>query len=469
MRYERLSDQDTEILRLESSRISGHMVKVLVLDAGPTGEPPTLGDLRAHIEGRLEGAPRLRQRLLETPLGIANPIWVDDDSFRIADHVNEIEAGEEVDEPRMRELIAAAIPRRLERRRPLWAVDYVRGLEGGGAAIIWRIHHCVADGVTALRLAERIFWDGSSGEDGGDRRPGVRGAPIAAPPDRLELLRLGVDDRLRAARRTGGRFLRAAASTAPAARSLRVVTGLPRALARELAPSGDETPLDRHPSPRRRVSLAAAEIADMKGVGRSFGEHITVNDVLLATVAGGLRRWLESRDRLVSDVRVKVPVSLHRDDPQPGLIGNYDSAFFVDLPVAEADPIERLQAINRETAERKRLDDPQRLETFMRGLAHVSKALEHLTEDWEQNPHVFSLSISNIPGPREPVAVIGMPVRGFYSLPEIGDRHALRVSALSVAGTLFYGLNADAEAVPDLDVITAGIEAELSVLKERAS
>jgi diacylglycerol O-acyltransferase len=175
---------------------------------------------------------------------------------------------------------------------------------------------------------------------------------------------------------------------------------------------------------------------------------VTLNDVVLAVVAGGVRVWLRHRHGALQGIRAKVPVSLHGAG-EGANVANRDSYFFVDLPVAEEDPVERVRAINRETRERKLNHDA---ETLYRLGSHP------FLVRWAMNPHVFTFNISNVPGPRSDVYILGSRVREMYSLAEIAPRHGLRLAVISAAGSLFFGLCADHDAVPDLDILAQGIE-----------
>jgi diacylglycerol O-acyltransferase len=155
MRLERLSPEDAAILALESGVVAGHTLKVMILDPPEKGALRDLDDLRAHVAARLDRAPRLRQRLAPTPLRLAPPAWVDDSGFDIARHVRAAATGE-VDEHGLAALAAAAMRRRLDRAHPLWLLEAVR-LTGGRMALIWTLHHCMADGQTSMRLAEEVL------------------------------------------------------------------------------------------------------------------------------------------------------------------------------------------------------------------------------------------------------------------------------------------------------------------------
>ena len=182
---------------------------------------------------------------------------------------------------------------------------------------------------------------------------------------------------------------------------------------------------------------------------------------MLTAVAGGLRAWIRDHHGHTGRLRVKVPVSLHHagDDE-----GNRDSFFTVELPLDEPDPVARLSAIHAATAARKTDHDAEAIDQLMHDLARASPRLEHLVQRLEASPRAFALNVSNVPGPRTAVAVLGVPVEAVYSIAEIGERHALRVAVVSVAGRLCFGFCADPAIVGGLDVLAAGVEAEATRL-----
>ena len=230
------------------------------------------------------------------------------------------------------------------------------------------------------------------------------------------------------------------------------------ALRRELARSAASTPLDRPVGPARRVAFASAPLDDLKRIGKAHGDGVTVNDVVLTVVAGGVRGWLDQRHAPEVGIRVKVPVCLHKNDAQDDAPANRDSYFFVDLPVAEPDPVRRLLAINRETSDRKRHHDAETL-------YHLG--LHRAVARWAMSPHVFTFNVSNVPGPREPMSVRGSPLRELYSLAEVAQHHVLRVAVISAAGTVFFSLCADRDAVEDLDTLAQGLDRSVKELLAR--
>ena len=171
----------------------------------------------------------------------------------------------------------------------------------------------------------------------------------------------------------------------------------------------------------------SASLEDFKHIRAAAGHGTTVNDVVLAAMAGALRTWLGHRGVEAPRLRVKVPVSMHGGDEEPSAVGNRDSFFFADLPVAEPDPGRRLAAVQRETALRKQEGDADVLYLFFSDLARVSRVVERRVERLAASPHSFSLCVSNVPGPRGPRYVLGGEVRAVHSLAEVAQRHGLRV------------------------------------------
>jgi diacylglycerol O-acyltransferase / wax synthase len=201
-------------------------------------------------------------------------------------------------------------------------------------------------------------------------------------------------------------------------------------------------------------------------VGGTVRPHATVNDLLLAAVSGALRGWLLARDRSPSVMKAQVPVSMHLaggDDRD----GNQDSFLLVRLPITEPDPVARLTAIARATRRRKNRHDARAIYALRDSLSSAPAVVQRRLQHLLQGPHEYSLSISNVPGPREQISVLGRHVAAFYSFAEVAPHHGLRIAAVSLEGGLYLGLLADPRLVPDLDELTAGIATELRVLQDR--
>ena len=457
---ERLSPDDTRILRLESDVIAGHTLKVVIVDAPDHGDPPTLDLVRGRVQARLGGHRRARQRLASTPFGIATPAWVDDTSFDIRRHVRL--ASEPVSD--RAELIGFAgkvMAERLDHSRPLWCIDFVGPLDDGRAALVIRIHHCMADGVTALRMLSQLLWD-----DGHGRDPGPPSTWQVDPePGTARLLATGVGSRVRDLGGAVSDGARAAVSPRRWSETGRGLAALPGTLRRELWPLGAETAFDRHIGGDRGLAFTSCGLDELKRIEHAAGEGVTVNDVVLAIVAGAIRRWLSTHEEPIEAMRVQIPVSMHHRDEDDDSLGNRDSFLFCDLPISEPDPRARLAAINVQTKSRKQHHDPDELYSFFHSLSHI-RPLYSVASGLASGPREFALSVSNVPGPRQPVSLLGTRVAELYSVAEPADRHALRASAISLAGRMGLGFCTDPGAVPGVADLAGGLDESLAELLE---
>ncbi|MBX7432621.1 WS/DGAT domain-containing protein [Mycobacterium sp. Y57] len=422
MDSEPLSDDDAHILGLESAAITGHTLKLMVLDPGP---PLDLDRLRAGVADRLAGQPRATEYVA---LDADGPSWVPDEAFDIAAHVRRRTAPEAVTRDEMWRIVGELMAEHLDHRRPLWTLDVIGPLPDGREAIAARIHHAMADGIAGVRFLEAVLFDPHTDA----QPPAAAGMRTTATPSRLT-----------EARR------------------------LPEAVLRELGRPVPRSPFDRPVGAARELAFAALPLAGLKDIGATRPAHATVNDVLLAVVAGGLRSWLVASGSDVHRLRAQVPVSLHHRDEVAGDLGNRDSFINVDLPLAEPDPLARLDAIRAETATRKRLDDAEELYDLFHALGrlpHVGTAAQRLAGSARE----FAVAISNVPGPAAAVAVAGRRVAQLFSSSEPAAHHALRISAISCAGDIGIGLCTDPNALADLGGLAEAIEASYAELSAAA-
>ena len=262
MTRELLSADDARVLALESGTVRGHTCKVLVIAGDRTAQ-----QVRAHLEGRLGAVPRLMQRLDPGP---GRPAWDDDPGFSLERHVTSRGTLNDVG---LRRHVGAVMATPLDRERPLWAIDVVALLPRGRTALVWRIHHALADGMTAMRMARELLLEATTDEAPG-RGPGARE---------------------RSSRRS----------------AVRRAASMPTTLRRELARHATPSPLARAAGPRRAVAFVDAPLEALRRIGHTAPERATINDVALSAVGGGLRRWLEALDAPSAALRLKVPVSLH--------------------------------------------------------------------------------------------------------------------------------------------------------------
>ena len=455
---ERLSADDARILRLESAAIAGHTLKLALVEPGRDGQSLTVDRLRSRVDARLRNLPRARQRLAPTPLRLAPPAWVDDAGFDVRNHVRA--AAGVGDRSQLMRLVGSRMAERLDHAHPLWCIDVAGPLEDGSTALVIRIHHCLADGVTCLRVLSQLLWDTDA--PGQTPAPGVW-QPDAAP-GQLRLLASGVGSRLRD---VGGALAGGARAAASPRRWREVgseLSALPATLRRELWPLGADTAFDRRIGGDREVAFTTCELADLKRIEHAAGNGVTINDVVLAAVAGAIRRWSGAHHEPTGAMRVQIPVSMHHRGERPDELGNRDSFLFCDLPVSEPDPRKRLAAINAETLSRKRHHDADELYSFFHSLSHI-RPLYRVAAGLASGPREFALSVSNVPGPGEPVHLLGGRVAELYSIAEPADRHALRASAVSLAGRMGFGFCTDPRAVPGVAELAAGLDDSLEELR----
>ena len=229
--------------------------------------------------------------------------------------------------------------------------------------------------------------------------------------------------------------------------------------------SRGRSPFDGEPGARRAVSFSTVSLARLHDSAKTLAGS-TLNDAVLAVVAGALRRWMELHDETPTDtLRVKVPVSLHHGDDG---LANRDSYFSVPLPLGEPDPLKRLGEITEATSERKSDHDAEELDQILHRVSGTSKRLGRLLSRVEASPRRFAFSVSNVKGPGQPVAIGGAPVETIHSVVEIGHHHALRIAVLSVDDRLCFGFCADPELVSDLEEMAAGAEEEAALLESLA-
>ena len=410
-----LQPEDLAILDLECPTIVGHTCKLVRLAPGPVD----VAALRQRVASRIDEVPILTRRLGGSATA---RMWVVDESFDIARHIGPADVPAPLDDDSLAALVADLFARHLPRDRPLWRMD-VAPLADGGVVVIWRLHHALADGTTALRWAKALLWDEVTAR--------------AAPPTPTRSARMAADVVHDEARRRWQ---------------------LAGFLTREFS-EGGPSPFDGHVGTRREVGFATVSISKLHTAAHRIG-RATVNDALLSIVAGAIRRWVEAQHGRLDDIRVRVPVSLHHEADGAG---NRDSFFSLNLPLHEADPVARLREIHAATQRRKHFGDAEREDLLLSELAHVPSLSRFVTR-LQASPRQFALCVSNVPGPRAPVSVLGVPVQSLAGLAEIGRRHALRVAAVSLGDEMSLGFCADPAIVVDVRLMAAAAATEATEL-----
>lgn len=451
----RLTSLDASFLEVETP--SAHMhVGWVALFRPPADRPaPDFAALRAHVAARLRRAPRFRQRLARVPRWVNNPIWVDDEDFDIDDHVVHSPAAELA--PVVDEVLS--VP--LRQDRPLWELWIADRLADGRLGIVGKAHHSMVDGIAAVELASLLLdpTPDPPPEPEDDWRP-------QPAPEGLELLASAVRDRML----EGARLASAAARLAGAPRRLGTLLGDARqaagALGGSMAPAPADGGLNEPISPQRRLATIGRGLDELRAVRARFG--CTVNDVVLAAVAGGLRRFLMRRGIAPPRLKAMVPVNV-RGQAERAALGNRISFMFVPLPCDEPDPLRRLLNVHLATSDCKRRGDAEGGDVVLRAFDYAPRTLQAAVSRLVASPRTFNLVVSNIPGPADPMYMCGCELEEAYPVVPLADRHAVSVGVTTVREGAFFGLYADRVALPDADDLAADVGTALDELVGQAS
>jgi diacylglycerol O-acyltransferase / wax synthase len=432
---ERLSALDASFLAVESELAPMHVGWVARFD------PPEAGsiaaeELVAHIAARMEGAHRYRQKLADVPLGVHDPVWVDDPDFDPARHLH-VADGDVVDE---------VLSTPLARDRPLWEM----WVAGDPPTLIGKAHHCMVDGLAVVELGNLLLDadpDASEPADG-NWEP----APEPTPGQRLGR---AIADRIG---ETAGLMvtpLRLAANVRALPRTARMV-------GHTLLPPAPQSPLNLHGSGRRHHTRVTRTLDEVRTIRRAFG--VTPNDVVLAACAGALHRFL---DRPMA-LKVMVPADV-RTAGDPSASGNRISFVFLELPCDEPDPLERLQAIHRATDQRRRDQEADRLDAAFDVLARTPKPVQRTLAHAFAHPRLFNLTISSVPGPAVTRYLRGCRLREVHSAVPLSAHHGLSIGVVTVAGNACFGISSDPATVPDADALAGHLDAAFDELLDLAA
>jgi diacylglycerol O-acyltransferase len=468
---ERLRPRDVALLAEESPSTPMHNATLEIFEpGGPTGGAPfDHAALVGLVQERISFVPRYRQRVQQVPGRLANPVWVDDEHFDIGYHVRRSALPRPGTLEQLRELTARIVSRPLDRSRPLWEIYVIEGLAGGQVALLSKAHQVLVDGVHTVDLGQ-VLLDGSPErkELGADLwQPARRPAPLelvaGAVRDSMTS-RATVPETVRST--TGGAVRRAARAARSAGRVVDALTSR--------SPGGDSaatTALLGPLSQQRRVVTVETELADHRRVRDVHGG--TVNDVVLATVAGALRAWLMTRGepmRGISRIRTVVPISVIDEELEATSLGSQVAAHFVDLPVGEPSPVVRLHqvsyafAAHQETGRAVRANRLVSLSGFAPATFHaIGSRLA------AQERRSYRLCVTNVPGPQTPLYAAGARMVATYPIPPLLERHPVAIGVTSYDGGVFYGITADRDLVPDADVLGACVREALDELVDAAA
>jgi diacylglycerol O-acyltransferase len=456
---EQLTPLDASFLEIEQADECSHMHIgwAMLFDPQLGGITPSVEDVRDLLDRRLDAMPRFRRRLSHPrAAGLRWPCWEEEPHFDVAGHVRHATLPAPGGDSELLDWMGDFFSHRLDRARPLWEITLLDGLAGGRWCLVTKVHHCLVDGMSGVSVTNLIL-DPSPAPPPREDDPAERSpAPGPAQPGH------------HGGPATLARGARAGLDLALHPGKVRDALGQTRALAeflvREEVIPAPHTSLNVPIGGNRRMRMVAAPLADLKAIKSRLGG--SVNDVVLAVAAGGLRRLLESRGEALPQrgVRVMVPVSVRQASEEASL-GNRVSSLFVDLPVAEEDALARYRQTMEGAESLKRSNLAAGAETLMDVAGVVPPVLHATLARLAFSPRLFNVTITNVRGPDQTLYAFGAPLRRVIPLVPIFANHAVGLAVASYDGEIVFGLSGDHGAMPDIDMLAGGLAESLAELR----
>jgi WS/DGAT/MGAT family acyltransferase len=449
--YERLSGLDRSFLAFETREAHMHVAITTIFDARPltaAGGGLDVARIRAYVRSRLPAIPRYRQRLHVVPV-VNGEVWVDDARFDLDYHVRHASLPRPGTDAQLRDRCAEILERPLHRGHPLWEAWIIEGLEHERMAVLFKVHHCMVDGIAGIHILATLL----------SPSPMVRGPdplpwrPRPVPTD-AQLLRDEAARRVRGVAGLARATARGLREPGEAARTVAGRLGALAGLARAGFGSTKALPWNGTIGPHRRLAWFSFDLAAVKQVKNALGG--TVNDVVLATVAGALRR-LVGDPRAERTARVAVPVSVRAED-EAGVAGNRVSAWLLGLPIGERDPLRRFERVRRTTVQMKDEDEATGVALLAEAADWTDRNLLHLGVRLLNGAKAYDLIVTNVPGPQTTLHLLEAPLLAAYPHLPLFENQGLGIALFSYAGRLFWGVAADWDLVPDVEVVRAAVD-----------
>ena len=453
---DRLTGLDTSFLHLEAGGAHMHVASCLVF----RGDPPPYDDLIAHLEARLHLVPRYRQKLADVPFGQGRPVWADDPCFNLGYHVRHTALPSPGTEEELKLLASRVFAQRLDRSKPLWELWMAEGLEGGRFALLAKTHHALVDGVSGVDITTVLF-DLSADAD----------AP-APPPDPWLPRPVPTP-----AQRLGEALLERATVPGEIARGVRATLRAPRQVAGALRDSlvgigafawaglspAPPSPFNVPIGPHRRFTWVRGDLDQFKAIKDALGG--TVNDVVLAAVSGALGRFLRRRGQPTEGLELiaMVPVSI-RAELERGALGNRVSAMWAPLPVHAVDPRERFDLVREAMGDLKQSGQAVGAEVLTQLSGFAPPTVLSQAARLQSRQRFFNLVVTNVPGPQFELFLLGRPLESSFPMVPLARNQALGIAIMSYHGQINFGLNADYDALPDLDDLAEDLDASIEEL-----
>jgi WS/DGAT/MGAT family acyltransferase len=453
---DRLTAIDASFL-LQEGPVSHMHIGALVRAGGPA---PGYEDFLDSIRARLHLVPRYRQRLIYPPAGTGRPLWADDTDFSLDYHVRHTALPGPGSDEQLMNLSARVFSQQLDRSKPLWELWLVEGLADGGFALLSKSHHAMIDGIAGVDLGTVLF------DLGPEPAPPPRDLEPWCPdrrPNPVDLLAAGVTGMTKATIAVASRALGALTQPERSLEEVHVAAeGIGEIAWAALNPA-PASPLNVEIGPHRRFAGVACELSDYKTVKNAFGG--TVNDVVLAVVAGALRHWLHSRGVRTEglELRALVPVSV-RVSHEASAGGNRLAAMRAPLPVYVEDPVERLAVVHEAMDDLKESKQAIGAEVLASMQQFAPPTVLAQASRLNFSTRLFNILVTNIPGPQFPLYVQGQEMTSVFPIAFLPKDHALAIAIMSYNGQMNFGLLGDYDAMPDLNAFGDAIETSLAEL-----
>jgi WS/DGAT/MGAT family acyltransferase len=460
MSSNRLTGLDASFLHLEDGAAHMHVAGVMIFE----GSPPPYDDLLEAIERRLGLVPRYRQRLAFVPLGQGRPKWVDDPHLNLRYHVRSTALPAPGSEQQLRDLAGRVFAQQLDRDKPLWEIWLVEGLEGDRFAMLSKTHHALVDGVSGVDIMSVLF--DTSPDPAAPTDTGERWLPRPLPSP-VQML--------------GEALMERATIPGELARSVRSVFRGPRRVAEGLRDAAvgvgamawaglnpaPATPYNKSIGPHRRYTWVRANLADLKKIKDELGG--TVNDVVLATVAGALGKHLRRRGHNTNGLELKamVPVSV-RADVERGALGNRVAAMMAPLPVWCQDPVARLDIVREELKGLKSGGQAVGAQVLTELSGFAPSTVMGQASRVMARQRFFNVVVTNVPGPQIPLYLAGRRMIDPFPMVPLAKNQGLGIALLSYAGRINFGLVGDFDVMWDLDDFADDVQESLAELATEA-
>ncbi len=453
---DRLTPVDASFLHQEGANSHMHVGGLTIVE----GPPPPMEEFLEQIRMRLHLVPRYRHKLAHTALDSGRPVWIDDPSFNLEYHVRHTALPTPGEPEQLRGLTARIFSQQLDRSKPLWEMWLIEGLKDDRFALISKTHHSLIDGIAGIDLATVLF-------DLSPDPPPIKHSGRAwrphPEPGTPELVATGLKGAVRAGIELAEGALDAFAHPERAlSRTREAAEGIGEIVWAGLNPA-PETPLNVPIGPHRRFMGIGSRLDDFKLVKNAFGG--TVNDVVLAVVAGALREFLIARGLRTEGVELRalVPVSVRAED-EHHQGGNRIVVMRGPLPVYIADPVQRLRFVSHEMEGLKESKQALGAEVIAGAQNFAPPTILAQASRLNFSTRLFNLIVTNVPGPQFPLYVLGREMLAAYPVAFLPENHALAIAIMSYNGQMNFGLLGDFDALPDIDLIGETIADQLATL-----